>query len=244
MAEATGQAQIAVHRSKTRGVFDYGWLRTAHSFSFGEYRNPDRVHFGQLRVLNDDTVIGGAGFDTHPHDNMEIISIPLRGALEHRDSEGNHGVISAGDVQIMSAGSGILHSEFNHSAIEEVNFLQIWILPRIRDIDPRYQQLRFDPAERLDRWQCVVAPDQNEALWINQNAWISLARISPNGNLASTMHEGAEHAYLMVLEGDVNLHGSRLARRDAAAITGLAGFSLNSENGAELLLIESQWQRA
>lgn len=234
-------SKLEIHRARSRGSFDFGWLRTAHSFSFGEYRNPARVQFGQLRVLNDDSLIGGAGFDTHPHRNMEIISIPLRGALEHHDSGGNHGVLRSGNIQIMSAGAGILHSEFNHSATEDLNFLQIWILPRIRDIDPRYQQLAFQPADIDNQWRCLVAPDREDSLWINQNAWVSLSRISSGCQLAATLNRNASHAYLMCLEGDLMLEQERLGRRDALALSGYSELTLNTESGADLLLIESQF---
>jgi redox-sensitive bicupin YhaK (pirin superfamily) len=161
-----------------RGHVNFGWLDSRHSFSFGNWHHPDKVHFGALRVLNDDTVEGGKGFDTHPHENMEIISIPLKGALAHKDSTGTEGIIFSGDVQIMSAGSGIRHSEYNASHYDPVNFLQLWIFPKQLNIKPRHEQKRFDTAGRNGQWQVVVSADVNEGgVWINQSARLSMVRL-------------------------------------------------------------------
>ena len=155
------------HKAKNRGHVNFGWLDSHHSFSFGQYNDPEKMHFGLLRVLNDDVVSGGGGFGTHPHDNMEIVSIPLKGNLEHRDSTGRHAVIKQNDVQIMSAGTGIQHSEKNQHEGEEVRFLQIWVFPKERNIKPRYDQKTFNPVDRLNKLKTVVAPDDNDAVWIN-----------------------------------------------------------------------------
>src|SRR5882757_2117555 len=164
-----------LHPANTRGHANHGWLDSHHTFSFAGYDEPSRVHFGMLRVLNDDIVKGGNGFGRHPHDNMEIVSIPLRGALEHGDNTGGHGIIKSGEVQIMSAGSGIAHSEKNASENELVNFLQIWVFPKERDITPRYDQKEFKVEDRINKFQTVIAPEKDgSALWINQDAWFNL----------------------------------------------------------------------
>ena len=161
-----------IHRANSRGYANHGWLQSYHTFSFANYYQPERIHFGALRVLNDDTVKGGMGFGQHPHDNMEIVSIPLQGALEHKDNTGRHERILSNDVQIMSAGSGITHSEFNASKTEPVNFLQIWVFPKLRNIQPRYQQQTFDPADRHNRLQTVISPEANSGV-----LWLSLIHI-------------------------------------------------------------------
>src|SRR6476646_4488477 len=163
--------KTVLHEANNRGKANFGWLDSKHSFSFGHWYDPEKINFGALRVLNDDIVLGGEGFGAHPHDNMEIVSIPLYGALKHKDSTGRNEIIKQFDVQIMSAGSGITHSEFNASETEAVNFLQIWIMPKKRNIEPRYEQKTFSPANRSNRFQTVVAPDDKDAVWINQDAW-------------------------------------------------------------------------
>ena len=171
-----------LHKAADRGHVNFGWLDSHHSFSFGHYNDPEKIHFGALRVLNDDVVSGGGGFGTHPHDNMEIVSIPLKGNLEHKDSIGTHAVIRQNDVQIMSAGTGIQHSEKNQHEGEEVRFLQIWVFPKEKNIKPRYDQKTFNPADRLNKLKTVVAPDDVDAVWINQDAWFSLGKFE-NGHI-------------------------------------------------------------
>ena len=162
-----------------RGHVNFGWLDSYHSFSFGNWYDPQKVHFGALRVLNDDMVKEGKGFDTHPHDNMEIVSIPLKGALAHKDSTGTEGIIYSGDVQIMSAGSGIRHSEYNASHYDPVNFLQVWVFPKQQNIKPRHDQKTFDPAGRDGKWQVVVSPDEKEGgVWINQDARFAITKLA------------------------------------------------------------------
>ena len=168
--------QTKIQRASERGNANFGWLNSNHSFSFGHFYDATKMNFGALRVLNDDIVTGGQGFGEHGHDNMEIVSIPLRGSLAHKDSTGTDGIIQTGDVQIMSAGSGIKHSEFNASKTEEVNFLQIWVVPKQKNIKPRYEQKTFSVAHRKNKWQTVVSPDKNsDSVWINQDAVFSLA---------------------------------------------------------------------
>lgn len=230
--------KTTIHTADSRGTAFFGWLHSRHTFSFGRYYNPERIHFGALRVLNDDIVQGGMGFGTHPHDNMEIVSIPLAGALEHKDSTGTAEVIHTGDVQIMSAGSGLSHSEYNHSKTDQVNFLQIWVLPKKMNIQPRYQQITFDAAERKNQWQTVVAPDDPNALWINQDAWFTLADPEANKELTYTLHQPGNGLYAFVIEGDVQAGDTLLRKRDAIGITEADAVTFKSATNAKLLLIE------
>lgn len=227
-----------VHKSDSRGSADHGWLRSRHTFSSAGYHNPDRVHFGALRVLNDDTVSGGNGFGTHPHDNMEIISIPLFGDLEHKDSTGTGEVIKTGDVQIMSAGSGLRHSEFNHSKEEEVQFLQIWVFPKERDITPRYEQKTFDPEDRMNKFQTVVSPEGADALWINQDAYFSLANLDAGMELSYEVKKPGNGVYFFVLNGEINIADQSLDLRDAVGVTDTSEIHLKARSYAEVLAIE------
>jgi quercetin 2,3-dioxygenase len=231
--------KIIYHPANSRGNANIGWLQSRHSFSFGSWYSADRVHFGALRVLNDDTVLGGQGFGKHPHDNMEIVSIPLSGALAHSDSAGNSGIIKSGDVQIMSAGSGIAHSEFNASKTDSVHFLQIWVFPKLDNIKPRYDQKYFDPAIRQDAWQVVVSPAESDGgLWINQDAFFSLAKISANSELTYKLHKEGNGVYLFLLEGQLNVQDQILNRRDAAGISDANEFSVTAHTDSEVLAIE------
>lgn len=231
--------QIIQHPANDRGTVNMGWLQSRHSFSFGSWYNPEKVHFGALRVLNDDTVLGGQGFGKHPHDNMEIVSIPLSGELAHADSTGNSGIIKVGDVQIMSAGSGIAHSEFNASKSEPVHFLQIWIFPKLENIKPRYGQKYFDPANRQDAWQVVISPIENDgALLINQDAYFSRANISANKELPYKLHTKGNGVYLFLLEGSIEVNGTVLNRRDAIGISDIDEFAVKALTDSEVLAIE------
>lgn len=179
-----------LHRTDTRGYFDHGWLKTNHSFSFGQYHDPERMHFGVLRVLNDDWVKPRYGFGTHPHENMEIVSIVLEGELAHKDSEGNEEVIRPGEIQVMSAGTGVRHSEYNYSKTESVSFLQIWVVPDKNGYKPRYDQKMFDPADRKNRIQTVISPNkENGGLWLNQNAWFSLANLDAGESVSYRLNQ-------------------------------------------------------
>ena len=215
--------QILFHPSSARGHHDHGWLDTWHSFSFAMWYEPKRMGFGSLRVLNDDFVQGGRGFGTHPHDNMEIISIPLRGALEHADSMGNRTVITADEVQRMSAGTGVFHSEKNHSPDEPVNFLQIWIFPEHRDLPPSYDQKRFNPSERRNRLQLLVSPDGAEnSVTLGAQARLSRGDFEGGHNFTLAPHRTGNGLYVFVLEGaadSVRISGQSLGRRDAAGIS-------------------------
>jgi redox-sensitive bicupin YhaK (pirin superfamily) len=235
---------IVVHKANTRGFFNHGWLKTSHTFSFGDYHDPERMGFGLLRVLNDDIVEPSGGFGTHPHQDMEIVSIPLQGALKHEDSEGNSHTISAGDVQIMSAGRGIRHSEHNQSDSERVNFLQIWVMPKERGIPPRYGQKTFDAAGRRNRLQTVVSPDRSsgETIWINQDAWFTLGDIDPGNRLEYRVPQPGNGVYLLVLEGRVQIAGTELQRRDGVGVTAAERVSIRALEAATILAIDVPMQ--
>ena len=232
-----------IHRAETRGLADHGWLLSRHTFSFASYHNPERMRFGVLRVLNDDMVEPGMGFGTHPHDNMEIISIPLKGALQHKDSMDNGSVISTGEVQIMSAGSGITHSEFNASKSEAVNFLQIWIFPKEKDIAPRYGQKKFPEEVLSHHFKQVISPEKKEdTLWINQNAWFSLGRLEPGMITDYPLHLPGNGVYVFVIEGEIQLAGEKLQERDGIGIWDTDNILLQAEQNSRILLMEIPMQ--
>ena len=227
-----------IHKSNTRGHANHGWLDAHHSFSFGQWYNPERVHFGKLRVLNDDIVKAGFGFGKHPHDNMEIITIPLSGALEHKDSIGGNGVIAKNDVQVMSAGSGIEHSEFNHSKTEDVNLFQLWIFTNKDNVAPRYDQQTFSAADRQNKFQTVVSPFGNDGLWIYQDAWISLGNFDAENLSYYQVKKQGNGIYLLVIEGEVEIDGNILSKRDAIGIWDTDTINVLSKTKTEILLIE------
>ena len=231
-----------IHKAETRGHADHGWLNSHHSFSFANYYDPQRVQFGALRVLNDDIVTGGMGFGTHPHDNMEIISIPLRGPLEHKDSMGNSGVITKGEVQVMSAGTGIRHSEFNHSKTEVVNFLQLWIFPKLKNIEPRYDQKMFDLADRKNKFQTLVSPDEENTMHINQDAWVSMIDLDASKEIAYEVHKPGNGVYVFIIDGAVEAGDLQLHKRDGAGITDAGEIIFKAESDAEILLVEVPMQ--
>jgi redox-sensitive bicupin YhaK (pirin superfamily) len=230
--------KAVIHRAGTRGHAHHGWLDSHHTFSFASYMDPERMHFGALRVLNDDIIAGGTGFGTHPHANMEIVTIPLEGALEHKDSTGRHKIIYSGDVQIMSAGKGIYHSEYNHHASERSGLLQLWIFPREKDIEPRYDQKAFLKEGRHNMWQTVVAPDNEEALQINQDAWLSLADIEDGKTLSYTLKGKNSGAYVFVIDGKISVGEHVLDSRDGAGFEQAPELSFTAEADSRLLLIE------
>ncbi len=232
-----------IHRADSRGVAEHGWLYSRHTFSFASYYDPARMGFGKLRVINDDIVEAGAGFGTHPHDNMEIISIPLSGGLRHQDSMGNQHIITAGDIQVMSAGTGITHSEYNASDSEQVNFLQIWVLPKFNNVEPRYDQKTFDPDDRINKFDLVVSPDKEDAaLWINQDAWFSLGDFEANYRTKYTLHYATNGIYLFVLEGEISIDNETLQKRDAAGIYDTGSIEIHANADSRLLLIEVPMQ--
>jgi redox-sensitive bicupin YhaK (pirin superfamily) len=227
-----------IHKADQRGFADHGWLKTFHSFSFSGYYDPNKMGFGALRVLNDDTVQGGMGFGSHPHDNMEIISIPIKGSLAHKDNQGHEKVIHDNEVQIMSAGTGIVHSEYNASRTEEVNFFQIWILPKEKNIKPRYDQKIFYEAERRDKWQILVSPEEKtDSLYINQEAIVSRT-ILMSKDIGYEVYFKNSGLYLFVIEGEIQINDLKLSRRDALGITNTKHIYFSSKNNSEILLFE------
>jgi redox-sensitive bicupin YhaK (pirin superfamily) len=228
-----------LHPASERGHVNIGWLDSHHSFSFGHWQDPSKVHFGALRVLNDDIVKGGGGFGAHPHENMEIVSIPLSGALAHKDSTGTDGIIKQGDIQIMSAGSGIQHSEYNASKTGEVNFLQVWVFPKKGNIKPRYDQKAFDAKDRTNKWQIVVSPDEQDgAVWINQDARFALTKIDAGKEISYTPRFKGNGMYVFVIDGKVEAGDQNLSKRDAAGIYETDNVTIKAKEDAELLLIE------
>jgi quercetin 2,3-dioxygenase len=227
-----------LHKASERGHNQFSWLNSYHSFSFGHYFDENKVHFGALRVLNDDTVAPSGGFGTHPHDNMEIVSIPLSGALEHKDSIGTVGVIQSGDVQIMSAGTGIMHSEYNHSSTEEVKFLQIWIFPRERQIQPRYDQKTFDPNGRKGNWQILVDPQGVLGVLIVQEAWFSIAEIEAGNGLEYDVKRMGNGVYFFVLDGECIINETELGPRDAMGVWDIGKIHLDATHKVTVLAIE------
>jgi redox-sensitive bicupin YhaK (pirin superfamily) len=231
---------IIVHTAESRGHVNHGWLDTYHSFSFASWHNPERIHFGALRVLNDDFVKGGYGFGKHPHDNMEIITIVLKGALEHQDSMGHKQAIHDNEVQVMSAGSGVLHSEYNHNKDEDVNLLQIWIFPDKKNVQPRYDQKVFDEAGRMNKLQTLVVPmdSSDEGLKIQQNAWIHRASLEKGKTLDIELHHSENGLYSFVIEGNAAINGNTVGRRDAVGISGTEHFEITANENSDLLFLE------
>ena len=228
-----------LQRASERGSADHGWLKPNFYFSFANYYNPEKVHFGLLRVLNDDFIAGGGKFHSHPHDNMEIVTIPLSGAVHHKDNTGGEGIIQAGDVQIMSAGSGVVHSEANASADEELNLFQIWVFPKEKNIKPRYDQRTFDVSERENKWQVVVSPrEEDNGLWINQEARFSLVKLQAGNTLEYKNAFKGNGVYLVNVSGNVKAGGTTLEKRDALGIYDIDSFSVTANEDSELLAIE------
>ena len=231
-----------LHKANTRGHANFGWLNSYHTFSFGQYHDPSRIHFGTLRVLNDDTVAAGMGFGKHPHDNMEIVSIPLSGDLHHNDSTGRDKIIRQGDVQIMSAGSGIAHSEMNANKDKEVKFLQIWVLPKEKNIEPRYEQKSFIHEDRLNKIHTVVAPDDEKAVRINQDAWFSLADLTSATITQYKIHKEGNGVYVFVLKGNVTINNLSLETRDGLGVSETDILTIKADSDAEILLIDRPMQ--
>lgn len=231
---------IIHHAASSRGGADHGWLKARHSFSFGGWHDPARVHFGVLRVLNDDLVAPGMGFGKHPHDNMEIITIPLTGALKHQDSTGGSGVIKPGEVQAMSAGTGVFHSEINANRDEAVTLFQIWIIPKRQNVEPRYDQRTFSEEDRVGKWQTLISPmdAQDEGIKIYQDAWISRATIADGGVLEYALHDPKNGIYLMLVDGAVTVADKTLWRRDALGISDTDRISITATDPSDVLVIE------
>lgn len=230
---------MITHLSETRGVADHGWLKSRHTFSFADYHNPERMGFGALRVINDDSVDAGQGFGTHGHRDMEIISIPLEGTLSHKDSEGNAGLIKKGEVQIMSAGTGIQHSEMNASPTAPVKFLQIWVLPKLKGVKPRYEQKDFNLSDRQNKILTVVSPDgRNGSVSINQDAFFSLTNLESGKSVNYQRQLTGNGVYVFVLSGEVSIEGKTFKARDGVAIPTFDSLELSARSDAEILLME------
>lgn len=239
LTKSNVMANTVLHKADTRGAANHGWLQSYHTFSFANYYNPERMHFGVLRVLNDDTVQGGMGFGKHPHDNMEIISIPLEGDLEHKDSMGNVTVIRNGDVQVMSAGTGITHSEYNKNTEKTVKFLQIWVFPNKRNVAPRYDQITLKPEDRKNKLQQILSPNPDDAgVWIHQNAWFHLGDFDAGISTDYHLKASGNGVYVFVLNGDLTVNGQQLNRRDGLGIWDTDTLHIAADSKAEFLLME------
>ena len=235
--------KTVLHKANTRGHANHGWLDTHHTFSFANYYNPERMNFGVLRVLNDDRVAPGRGFGTHPHDNMEIISIPLEGDLEHKDSMGNTTVIRQGDVQVMSAGTGVFHSEYNKNSDQEVKFLQIWLFPNQKGVKPRYDQITLDPERMNNQLFQILSPDpEAEGVWIHQDAWFHMGNLKAGFTGNYSLKKPGNGVYAFVLDGDVTIAGQALNRRDGFGIWDTDAIEIKADSDARILLMEVSMQ--
>jgi quercetin 2,3-dioxygenase len=229
-----------LHRAETRGHANHGWLESRHTFSFANYYNPERMRFGALRVFNDDIVAGGRGFDTHPHDNMEIISIPLQGDLEHKDNLGNQEIIRQGDVQVMSTGTGVFHSEYNANKDKPVAFLQIWLFPNQLNVKPRYQQVSLELDKRRNQLQQVVSPNQqDEGTWIYQDAWFNMGLFDKGKSVNYNVKKAGNGVYLFVISGSFSANGEMIKTRDGMGVTEIDAFEVNAlEDNSEILIMD------
>lgn len=232
-------ATTVLHKAETRGFADHGWLQSYHTFSFADYHNSERMHFGVLRVLNDDQVAPGMGFGTHPHENMEIISIPLEGDLEHKDSMGNVAIIKRGDVQVMSAGTGIRHSEYNKNKATPVKFLQIWVFPNKKNVTPRYDQITLRAEDRKNKLQQILSPDPgDEGVWIYQEAWFHIGKLDKGISPDYEFRKKSNGVYVFILSGNVSINGTSLSRRDGFGVWDTEKIKISADSETEILLME------
>jgi len=228
-----------LHKASSRGHADHGWLNAYHSFSFASWYNPERIQFGMLRVLNDDTVAAGMGFGTHPHDNMEIITIPLEGDLAHKDSMGNSSTIKTGDVQVMSAGTGIQHSEFNPNHNQHTKLFQIWLFPKYRNVEPRYQQITLDVAKQKNNFAQILSPNpDDEGVWIHQDAWFYLSDFDKDLSKKLSLKKEGNGFYIMNIEGEIEVNGEKLEKRDAIGIWESNEIEIKANTNARFLVME------
>ena len=227
------------HPASSRGTADHGWLQAKHSFSFANYYDSERVQFGALRVLNDDIIAPGMGFGTHPHDNMEIITIPLDGTLEHKDSMDNIGVIETDEIQVMSAGSGVYHSEYNKNKDQSVSLLQIWVFPNKKNVTPRYDQKNIKDLKKVNSFYPIVTPKQNgPGMWIHQDAWFHLGEFDKETRINYNINKKGNGVYAFLIEGSVQIDGESLEKRDALGIWDTEKFELLANQNSRVLLIE------
>jgi redox-sensitive bicupin YhaK (pirin superfamily) len=228
-----------LHKANSRGHSNLGWLNSYHTFSFANYYNADRIHFGALRVLNDDTVAEGMGFGKHPHDNMEIISIPLHGDLEHKDSMGNTTVIKSGDVQVMSAGTGIFHSEYNKNKDKNVSFLQIWVIPNKQSVTPRYDQITIKDIEKSNEFYQILSPNKDDqGVWIHQDAWFHMGNFDSGKSATYKLRKEGNGVYVFILDGNVEVNGQKLSSRDGYGLWNVKEINMKSETASNVLLME------
>ena len=231
--------RTVLHKANTRGSANHGWLKVNHTFSFANYHNPNRMNFGVLRVLNDDIIAGGRGFNTHPHDNMEIITIPLEGDLEHKDSMGNGTVIKNGDIQVMSAGTGIKHSEFNANKELPVKVLQIWLFPNKRNVEPRYDQLSLKSISKQNTFNQILSPSSmDQGVWIHQNAWFSLGEFTQDMDINYTLNSDTNGVYAFIIEGDAVIQKQKLEKRDGFGIWNSKELNISAKKNSKILLME------
>jgi hypothetical protein len=228
-----------VHKANERGHANHGWLNAYHSFSFANWYNPEKVQFGMLRVLNDDTIAAGMGFGTHPHDNMEIITIPLEGDLAHKDSMGNGTTIKSGDIQVMSAGTGIQHSEFNPNHNHHTKLFQIWLFPKYRNVEPRYQQITLDKSLEKNDFAQILSPNPDDAgVWIHQDAWFYLSDFDVDFSKKLSLKKEGNGFYIMNIEGEIEVNGEKLEKRDAIGIWEVNEIEIKANSNAKFLVME------
>jgi hypothetical protein len=227
------------HSSGTRGEANHGWLDAKHSFSFAQFFNPERIQFGALRVLNDDVIAPGMGFGTHPHNNMEIITIPLKGALEHKDSMDNIGVVAVDEIQVMSAGTGVSHSEYNKNKDQPLNLLQLWVLPNQQNVAPRYDQKNIKSLKKTNALYPVITPNHDAAgMWIHQDAWFHLGDFNQKTTVPYSLHKQGNGVYAFMIEGRASIEGESLEKRDALGVWETESFSITAEENSRILLVE------
>jgi redox-sensitive bicupin YhaK (pirin superfamily) len=232
-----------LYKAETRGHVNHGWLNSYHTFSFGNYHNPERMHFGVLRVLNDDTVEGGMGFSKHPHENMEIITIPLEGDLEHQDSMGNTSVIKEGDIQAMSTGTGIFHSEYNKNKDRKLKFLQIWVFPKQKNVTPRYDQISIREIEKKNDFFQIVSPNEkDQGVWIHQDAWFFLGNFDAGKASRYALKKSNHGVFIFLLNGEVEVEGQTLGQRDGLALWDLNEINFEAKTKSRVLLMEIPMQ--
>ena len=228
-----------IHKADTRGNANHGWLNAYHSFSFANWYNPDRIQFGALRVLNDDTIAAGMGFGTHPHDNMEIITIPLEGDLAHKDSMGNSSIIKSGDIQVMSAGTGIQHSEYNPNENQQTKLFQIWLFPNKQNVTPRYEQITLNKEEQKNNFSQILSPSpENNGVWIHQDAWFYLSNFDKDFSKKLNLKKEGNGFYIMNIEGKIEVNGSTLEKRDAIGIWDTETININAITESKFLVME------